>query len=106
MERKFLPVGVKPLLRKYGLEGVDPRHYDRPKSGFVLPFDRWIRKNLGRVMDQAMRDPQACAAAGLRPEPVGRLWDAFVQGVPGIYWNRVWAIYVLIRWCQTHGVLV
>jgi asparagine synthase (glutamine-hydrolysing) len=106
VERKFLPVGVKPLLRKYGLEGVDPRHYDRPKSGFVLPFDRWIRKNLGRVMDQAMRDPQACAAAGLRPEAVGRLWDAFVQGVPGIYWNRVWAIYVLIRWCQTHGVLV
>lgn len=106
VEMKFQPVGVKPLLRKYGLEEVDRRHYDRPKSGFVLPFDRWIRKNLGQVMDQVMRDPHACAAAGLRPQAVGRLWDAFVQGVPGIYWNRVWAVYVLIRWCQTHGVLV
>src|SRR5207249_3363654 len=58
--RKFRPVGFKPLLRRYGLEGLDPRLFDRPKSGFVLPFDRWIRANLGQVMDQVMRDPQAC----------------------------------------------
>ena len=106
VERKFLPVGYKPLLRKYGLEGVDPRLYDRPKSGFVLPFDRWIRENLGNVMEQTMRDRQACAAAGLRHEAVARLWETFVQGGEGIYWNRVWALYVLIRWCQRHGLLV
>ncbi|MEO6435283.1 MAG: asparagine synthase-related protein [Tepidisphaeraceae bacterium] len=106
VERKFQPVGFKPLLRKYGLEGVDPKLYDRPKSGFVLPFDRWIRKNLGKVMDQTMRDERACRAAGLNPHAVARLWEAFVQGVPGLYWTRVWAVYVLIRWCQRHGLLV
>ena len=106
VERKFLPVGYKPLLRKYGLEGVDPRLYDRPKSGFVLPFDRWIRQNLGKMMEQTMRDRQACEASGLRHEAVARLWEAFVQGGEGIYWNRVWGLYVLIRWCQRHGLLV
>lgn len=104
VEKKFLPVGYKPLLRKYGLEGVDPRLYDRPKQGFVLPFDRWIRKNLGRVMNEVMLDESACRAAGLRPQGVARLWQAFQQGSPGLYWTRVWAIYVLIRWCQRHGV--
>ena len=103
--QKFLPVGYKPLLRKYGLEGVDPRLYDRPKQGFVLPFDRWIRKNLGRVMNELMLDASACRAAGLQPDAVARLWHAFQQGSPGIYWTRVWAIYVLIRWCQQHGVV-
>lgn len=104
IERKFLPVGYKPLLRKYGLEGVDANLYDRPKSGFVLPFDRWIRRSLGKVMDQTMRDPAACAAAGLRSDAVSRLWLAFQQGAEGIYWTRAWAVYVLLRWCQRHGV--
>jgi asparagine synthase (glutamine-hydrolysing) len=104
VEKKFLPVGYKPLLRKYGLENVDPKLYDRPKQGFVLPFDRWIRKNLGRVMNEVMLDPAACRAAGLRPDGVARLWQAFQQGSPGLYWTRVWAIYVLIRWCQRHNV--
>ena len=103
-DKKFMPVGYKPLLRKHGLEGVDPRLYDRPKQGFVLPFDRWIRKNLGRVMNELMLDDAACRAAGLRPKAVARLWHAFQQGSPGIYWTRVWAIYVLVRWCQRHGV--
>jgi asparagine synthase (glutamine-hydrolysing) len=104
VEKKFLPVGYKPLLRKYGLEGVDPKLYDRPKQGFVLPFDRWIRKNLGRVMNEVMLDQPACRAAGLRPQAVERLWHSFQQGSPGLYWTRVWAVYVLIRWCQRHNV--
>jgi asparagine synthase (glutamine-hydrolysing) len=103
--RKFLPVGRKPLLRRYGLEGVDRRLYDAPKKGFVLPFDRWLRASLGSRMDELMRDSAACEAAGLRGTAVSRLWGAFRKGAPGLYWNRVWAIYVLIRWCHQHGVL-
>jgi asparagine synthase (glutamine-hydrolysing) len=33
-----------------------------------------------------------------------RLWRGFVGGAPGLYWSRVWAVYVLIRWCQRNGV--
>lgn len=104
VERKFLPVGRKPLLRKYGLEGVEPELYERSKSGFVLPFDRWIRRGLGKVMDQVMRDQAACAAAGLQGDAVSRLWQTFQQGVPGHYWTRAWAVYVLLRWCHRHQV--
>jgi asparagine synthase (glutamine-hydrolysing) len=35
------------------------------QSGFVLPFDRWIRRGLKDAMDQTLRDPQAIAPAGL-----------------------------------------
>jgi asparagine synthase (glutamine-hydrolysing) len=104
--RKYLPVGRKPLLRKYGLEGLDPALFDRPKSGFVLPFDRWLRANLGSAMDGVMKDTQLAAGAGLRGEAVARLWQAFQENAPGLYWTRVWAIYVLIRWCHRHGVVV
>jgi len=102
---RYKPIGKKALLRRVGLRGLDPALFDRPKSGFVLPYDRWIRLGLGGVMNEAMRDRKAVQSAGLDPEAVQRLWVAFLEGAPGIYWSRVWAIYVLIRWCQKHGVL-
>src|SRR5262249_28400760 len=98
------PVGRKSLLRRIGLRGLDPKLFERPKAGFVLPFDRWIRKGLFKMMDQTLRDPSAVKAAGLAPEPVNRLWQAFQAGSPGLYWTRLWALFVLVRWCQRHGV--
>ena len=103
---RFGPVGRKAMLRRIGQRGLDPALFDRPKSGFVLPFDRWLRQSLGSEMDQTMRDPAAAAAVGLNGEAVSRLWKGFRDGQPGLYWSRVWALYVLIRWCQRHGLLV
>jgi asparagine synthase (glutamine-hydrolysing) len=103
-DARFRPLQKKAILRRIGLRGLDPALFDRPKRGFVLPFDRWIRLGLGKAMDETMRDAAAVRAAGLDPEAVQRLWGAFQEGGPGLYWSRVWALYVLIRWCERHGV--
>jgi asparagine synthase (glutamine-hydrolysing) len=101
---RFEPTGKKAILRRLGLRGLDPVLFDRPKSGFVLPFDRWIRSGLRGVMDETLLDPGAVTAAGLHPEAVRRLWKAFLDRAPGIYWSRIWAVYALVRWCQRNGV--
>jgi asparagine synthase (glutamine-hydrolysing) len=101
---RYQPLGRKALLRRIGLRCLDPALFERPKSGFVLPFDRWIRRGLKQSMDGTMRDPQAIAPAGLDPAAVERLWRAFLDGAPGIYWSRVWSIYVFIRWCHRNHV--
>jgi asparagine synthase (glutamine-hydrolysing) len=101
---RYLPLRRKAVLRRIGLRGLDPALFERPKSGFVLPFDRWIRRGLGRVMDEAMRDRGSVRATGLEPDAVARLWQAFLDRAPGVYWSRVWAIYVLVRWCQRYHV--
>ncbi len=101
---RFEPLGRKALLRAVGLEGLDPALFERPKRGFVLPFDTWIRRSLGDAMNHTMRDPAAAAAIGLDGRVVSQLWDAYQAGAPGLYWSRVWILYVLIRWCQRHGV--
>jgi asparagine synthase (glutamine-hydrolysing) len=103
---RYFPVGKKGLLRRAGLRGLDPALFDRPKSGFTLPYDRWLRTKLGKVIDQTMRDPQAVKAVGLNPDIVGRLWQAFLDNSSGVYWSRIWALYVLIRWCHRHRVLL
>jgi asparagine synthase (glutamine-hydrolysing) len=101
---RYRPLGQKAMLRHIGLRGLDPALFKRPKSGFVLPFDRWIRRGLKNAIDQTLRDPQAIAPAGLDPAAVERLWRAFLDGAPGMYWSRVWSVYVLIRWCHRNRV--
>jgi asparagine synthase (glutamine-hydrolysing) len=101
---RYRPLGRKAMLRRIGLRGLDPALFERPKSGFVLPFDRWIRRGLKDVMDQTLRDPQAVAPAGLDPMAVERLWRAFHDRAPGMYWSRVWSVYVFIRWCHRNRV--
>jgi asparagine synthase (glutamine-hydrolysing) len=103
-QARYRPLGRKAMLRRIGLRGLDPALFERPKSGFVLPFDRWIRRGLKDAMDQTLRDPQAIAPAGLDPVAVARLWRAFLEGAPGMYWSRVWAVYVFIRWCHRNRV--
>ncbi len=103
---RYHPIGRKQMLRSAGLIGLDPQLFDRPKSGFVIPFDRWIKAGLGKAMDDLMRDATAARNAGLNPQTVTELWDAYLSGQPGMYWSRVWAIYMLIRWCQKHGLSV
>jgi asparagine synthase (glutamine-hydrolysing) len=101
---RYQPLGRKAMLRRMGLRGLDPALFERPKSGFVLPFDRWIRHGLKDAMDQTLRDPQAIVPAGLDPAAVERLWRAFLDGAPGMYWSRVWAVYVFVRWCHHNRV--
>ena len=101
---RYRPLGQKAMLRRIGLRGLDPALFERPKSGFVLPFDRWIRRGLKDAMDQTLRDPQAIAPVGLDPVAVERLWRAFLDGAPGMYWSRVWSVYVFIRWCHRNRV--
>jgi asparagine synthase (glutamine-hydrolysing) len=103
-QARYRPLGRKAMLRRIGLRGLDPALFERPKSGFVLPFDRWIRRGLKEAMDQTLRDPQAIAPAGLDPAAVERLWRAFLGGAPGMYWSRVWSVYVFIRWCHRNRV--
>jgi asparagine synthase (glutamine-hydrolysing) len=100
---RYYPLGKKSVLRRSGLRGLDPRLFRQPKTGFVLPYDRWIRRSVGKVMDQTMRDPAIVRPTGLNPDAVQRLWQAFNDGAPGLYWSRVWTVYVFIRWCHRHG---
>ena len=102
--QRFEPLGKKFALRRVGLRGLNPALFDRPKNGFVLPFDRWIRRRLRDVINETLQDPQAVAAVGLDPSAVQRLWRAFLEQAPGIYWSRVWSIFVLVRWCHRNNV--
>jgi asparagine synthase (glutamine-hydrolysing) len=100
----FEPVFSKRALRGAALERLDPALFDRPKAGFVLPFEVWCRKSLRGVLDDTFRDREHARSLGLDPDAVLLLWQAFERGEPGLYWSRVWAIFVALWWCRNHDV--
>lgn len=103
-DRRFSPPGKKQLLRDLALSDLDPSLFDRPKSGFVLPIDRWARQRLKPEIDQAFADDDLIRSVGLQPSAVRTLWASYQAGKPGMYWSRVWAIYVLLAWCKRHDM--
>jgi asparagine synthase (glutamine-hydrolysing) len=103
-DRRFQPVRSKSLLREIALEGLPADLFDRPKRGFELPLEHWCRRGLRDQVAATLLDRARCEAAGLNPDTVAALWRAYDAGAPGLYWSRVWALFVLLWWCRRHGV--
>jgi asparagine synthase (glutamine-hydrolysing) len=101
---RFHPLGKKMLLRKLALRQLDPALFERPKSGFELPIDSWCRQRLSAQLTATFEDKSLCESVGLDPATVIKLWRAYQAGAPGLYWSRVWAIFVLLWWCREHRV--
>ena len=102
--RRFRPPRQKALLKALVRAELDPRLFDRPKAGFVLPLEAWCRQRLGPMLDDTLHDVVHARRVGLNGEAVARLWRAFRKGGPGIYWSRVWSLFVLLSWCRAHRV--
>ena len=58
-----------------------------------------IGPKLRERIDARFHDRDACEAAGLEPDTVRRLWQAFLADDPGIYWSRTWSLFALLDWC-------
>jgi asparagine synthase (glutamine-hydrolysing) len=70
----------------------------RPKKGFTLPFEHWMR--------DALRSEIEGAITRLGEGPVGRffhtsgtqrVWNDFLRGQTS--WSRPWSLFVLQHWC-------
>jgi asparagine synthase (glutamine-hydrolysing) len=71
----------------------------RPKMGFTLPFDAWLR---GPLREWAERKLASAEEVGLSASAVRGVWQAFLEG--RLSFSRVWALVALIDWCKRHGV--
>jgi asparagine synthase (glutamine-hydrolysing) len=101
-DRRFLPLGQKQLLRDVGLGQLSPSLFDRPKRGFELPMAVWARRALRGEIESTMTDVSLAHRVGLDGEVVARTYRAFLAGAPGLYWSRIWALYVLLHYCRAH----
>jgi asparagine synthase (glutamine-hydrolysing) len=76
----------------------------RPKMGFTLPFERWMRGALAPVCERYLGAQGLDGRGVFRQGEVLRLWRDFLDGTPGVTWSRVWTLVALGAWIERHQV--
>jgi asparagine synthase (glutamine-hydrolysing) len=84
------------LLASLGVD-LPPQIVNRPKRGFTLPFERWLRGEMRPVVEDVLLksnwDQTAISASAVRA-----VWDRFLASETS--WSRPWSLFVLQRWCE------
>jgi len=77
----------------------------RPKLGFTLPFERWLREELRAEIEPvlgAKRVKDGPLGGLLDANHVQQVWKDFLRGATS--WSRPLSLYVLQRWCELQSV--
>jgi len=87
----------KPVLRQILDRHIPRSLYERPKQGFAIPLDRWLRSNL-REWAEGLLAPEALHDAGILSHgPIRTLWDEHQSGRRN-HGARLWNVLMLCAW--------
>jgi asparagine synthase (glutamine-hydrolysing) len=87
------------------LEDTLPREIvHRPKRGFTLPFEHWLRAEFRSEVEPVLTKKLAEGPLGmvLERSEVARIWSDFLHGSTS--WSRPWSLYVLHCWSELHSL--
>jgi asparagine synthase (glutamine-hydrolysing) len=79
---------------------------NRPKMGFVFPWERWLRHELQGLAAEVFADRDAARAAGLDAAAVWQLWADFLAARPGVRYSDVLCLLHLLHWVRQHRLAV
>ena len=90
---------TKWLLREICYRHVPKEIVDRPKMGFAIPLDKWLRGPLYEWAESLL-DKQKLEEGGLfEPGPVRAAWDQFLDGNGNVQ-NGIWGILQAQAWLE------
>lgn len=89
------------LLRQLLARHLPKKLFERPKAGFVVPLDEWLRGEL-RDWAEELLDPLRLAREGwLEPGPVRASWQEHIDGRRNRA-GRLWSILMFQCWTECH----
>ncbi len=94
----------KPLLVA-SLDGALPDGIARrPKQGFTLPLDSWMRGPLRGFCEERL-GPGRLGGRGIFQAPeLQALWASFLAGDKAVSWSRLWVLVALEEWLDRRGI--
>lgn len=72
---------------------------ERPKQGFAIPLDRWLRGDLCSWAEILLSDLTLVNLAGLEADVVNELWKSHQTGVVN-NGTKLWTILVFLDWIR------
>jgi len=101
MEYKVRGGETKFLLRKVLYRHVPKELIDRPKMGFGIPVNRWLRNELRPLLDEYLHGDRVRREGFLRPEGVERVVKEHLAGRRD-HQYRLWALLVFAMWRERY----
>ena len=74
----------------------------RPKMGFVLPWEQWMKGDLKATCEGGLA--YLSDVEGIVKEEVDRIWSAFLAGDSRWTFSRLWSLVVLGHWMKENGI--
>jgi asparagine synthase (glutamine-hydrolysing) len=95
--------GTPKRLLVESLGGLLPREIvERPKQGFTLPFEPWMRGRMRAFC--AERLGRLGGRGVMKPVQIDKLWQSFLSGRVDVSWSRLWVLVVLEEWLSANGI--
>jgi asparagine synthase (glutamine-hydrolysing) len=85
------------ILRQVLYRHVPPSLVNRPKMGFSVPIDSWLRGPLKDWTENLLNDRLIKQQGFLNPEPIHQKWKEHVGGINN-WGNYLWDILMFQSW--------
>ena len=87
------------LLRKVAARYVSQDILDRPKEGFVLPKNTWLRAGMSNLPREVLSPERLALHGYFEPKQVGSLIDNFLGGNESLTF-KLWTLMVFQIWYE------
>jgi asparagine synthase (glutamine-hydrolysing) len=105
MEHKIRNGKGKWILREILKDYVSESLFNRPKQGFGVPIDTWLRGPLKEWASELL-DPTRLAQEGfLNPEPITQRWQEHLSGTRNWQYS-LWGILMFQAWWEHYRGMV
>jgi asparagine synthase (glutamine-hydrolysing) len=81
---------------------LPPEIVHRPKMGFTLPWESWMKNELKTFCETHLLS--LAAHEPFNKNGVMQLWKQFLNGDPTVSWSRVWPLVVLGHWLHKNNI--
>ncbi|NRA91648.1 MAG: asparagine synthase, partial [Psychroserpens sp.] len=102
LEFKFNGKNQKRILKDVLYDKVPKSIFDRPKSGFTMPFSRWFKEDLKDFVMEELNESSLNGLPCINPKVVKTMINQHMKGT----WNKyplIWKLLVLKQWLDNNG---
>lgn len=94
---KFRNGTPKYILNRILYKYLPEEMFKRPKEGFDIPLNKWLRKELNYLVEENLNDKVVNGYGIVEPAVVKDLINRFDAGSEYLY-NRIWLLIILHKW--------
>jgi len=94
---------TKYLLKEILYQYIPKSYFDRPKQGFAIPLQKWLKHELRYLVEENLSKETIEIYGIVSFNEVSSLTERYYKGEDYLY-NRIWLLIVLHKWLKKNNI--